>query len=62
MLSGSAAAGFLVLAGAPWWAVTVVSVVGILMPGIILLAQVVLPHDSEHKRDVVMAAMRRRDE
>ncbi|MDX3490985.1 hypothetical protein [Streptomyces sp. ID05-18] len=58
MLSGSAAVVVLAWAGAPWWAVTVVAVVGIVMPGVILLAQVVLPHDSEHKRDVMLAALR----
>ncbi|MEU6988388.1 hypothetical protein ABZ946_34055 [Streptomyces sp. NPDC046324] len=61
MLSGSAAAGVLALVGAPWWAVTVVAVVGIVMPGIILLAREVLPDDSEHKRDVMLALLRYRD-
>lgn len=58
MLSGSAAVLVLAWASAPWWAVTVVAVVGIVMPGVILLAQAILPHDSEHKRDVMLAALR----
>ncbi len=61
MLSGGAAAGVLALVGAPWWAVAVVAVVGIVVPGIVLLAQEVLPADSEHRRDVVIAVLRYRD-
>ncbi|MEV4431125.1 hypothetical protein AB0K23_38510 [Streptomyces sp. NPDC049602] len=58
MLSASAAVGALAFVGAPWWAVAVVAVLGIVMPGVILLAQVVLPEDSEHKRDLLMVALR----
>ncbi|WP_405835073.1 hypothetical protein [Streptomyces sp. NBC_00105] len=58
MLGAGAAITALALVSAPWWVVAVVAALGIVMPGVILLAQVVLPEDSEHKRDLLMAALR----
>ncbi|MFD8025747.1 hypothetical protein ACFV6G_35705 [Streptomyces lavendulae] len=61
LIGGSAVVGALVMAGAPWWAVAVCAVAALLVPGIILFAQVVLPEDSAHKRDVLLALMRQRE-
>ncbi|MEV6250641.1 hypothetical protein AB0M38_31365 [Streptomyces sp. NPDC051742] len=58
MLSASAAVATLAFVGAPWGAVAVVDALGIVVPGVTLLAQVVLSEDSEHKRALGMAALR----
>ncbi|MEU8523393.1 hypothetical protein [Streptomyces sp. NPDC048577] len=60
-LGGAAAVAALVWAGAPWWAVAVAVGLAIVVPGLILFAQVVLPEDSEHKRDLWLAVLRSRD-
>ncbi|MGW8487463.1 hypothetical protein [Streptomyces sp. NPDC055886] len=58
MLGVGAAITAITLVAAPWWVVAIVATLGILVPGVILLAQVVLPEDSEHKRDLLMAVLR----
>ncbi|WP_248283048.1 hypothetical protein [Streptomyces sp. RLA2-12] len=51
----------LTMAGAPWWAVAIAVVVGIAVPGLLALAQTLIPDESEHKRDVLLAWMRHRE-
>lgn len=46
------------LVGAPWWVVAVAVVLSIVVSGSILLAQVLIPDDSEHKRDLWLAGLR----
>lgn len=60
-LGGSAAVAALVWAGAPWWAVAFAVGLSIVVPGLILFAQVVMLEDSEHKRDLWLAVLRSRD-
>lgn len=58
ILGVGAAITAITLVAAPWWVVAIVAALGIVVPGVILLAQVVLPEDSEHKRDLLMAVLR----
>ncbi|MFD5728968.1 hypothetical protein ACFWMT_23095 [Streptomyces sp. NPDC058368] len=60
VLGGATAVGALSATGAPWWAVTVTVAFAITVPGTILLAQVLLPDASEHKRDLWLAWLRNR--
>ncbi|TXS15336.1 hypothetical protein EAO70_16610 [Streptomyces sp. adm13(2018)] len=60
VLSGPAATGGLVWAGAPWSVVAVVAVLGVVVAGLILTLLIAFPDDSEHKRDVWMARTRYR--
>ncbi|MGO4636362.1 hypothetical protein AB4225_36500 [Streptomyces sp. 2RAF24] len=55
MIGGSAGTGALAYAGAPWSVVAVVAVVGIVVPGTVLLMLGMFPTESEHKRDIWMA-------
>ncbi|MEV7739876.1 hypothetical protein AB0O75_49020 [Streptomyces sp. NPDC088921] len=58
VLSGSAVVGALTMASAPWEAV-VATLVGTLVVSLVLgLAQIVMPQESEHKRDLWLAWMR----
>ncbi|MFF4827935.1 hypothetical protein ACFY20_34090 [Streptomyces sp. NPDC001312] len=60
-VSGGAVVGTLTMAGAPWQAV-VFTVVGTLVVSLVLgLAQIVLPEESEHKRDLLLAWIRHRE-
>ncbi len=61
VLGGGGAIGVLAFAGAPWWAVAVAVVLTITAAFGILTALVLMPSDSEHKRDLWLAAMRYRD-
>lgn len=61
VLSGTAATGGLVWAGAPWSVVAVVAIFGMVVPGLILTLLIAFPDDSEHKRDIWMAFMRNWD-
>ena len=61
VLSGSAVVGALTMANAPWEAV-VATLVGTLVVSLILgLAQIVMPQESEHRRDLWLAWMRQRE-
>ncbi|MFD5728976.1 hypothetical protein GT034_06745 [Streptomyces sp. SID2563] len=60
VIGGATAVGALSAAGAPWWAVTITVALAITMPGTVLLAQVLLPDTSEHKRDLWLAWLRHR--
>ena len=61
VLGASAAVTALTLAGAPWGVVAVAVAVGIGVPGLVMLLQVLVPQESEHKRDVILAWMRHRE-
>ncbi|MFE4380437.1 hypothetical protein [Streptomyces cyaneofuscatus] len=61
VLGGGGAIGMLAFAGAPWWAVALAIVLTIIAAFGILIALVLMPSDSEHKRDLWLAAMRYRD-
>ncbi|MEV7541012.1 hypothetical protein [Streptomyces sp. NPDC089915] len=61
VLGGGGAIGALAFVGAPWWAVAVAVVLTITATFGILIALVLMPSDSEHKRDLWLAAMRYRD-
>ncbi|MEU8772608.1 hypothetical protein [Streptomyces sp. NPDC048606] len=61
VLGGGGAIGALAFVGAPWWAVAVAVVLTITAAFGILTALVLMPSDSEHKRDLWLAAMRYRD-
>ncbi|MFG3035941.1 hypothetical protein ACGFYZ_03460 [Streptomyces sp. NPDC048330] len=58
VLGGGGAIGVLAFVGAPWWAVAVAIVLTITAAFGILIALVLMPSDSEHKRDLWLAAMR----
>lgn len=60
-LGGTAIVTTLLWAGAPWWTVTIAVVLGFLIPGIVLLVQVLTPEESAHKRDLWLAWLRHRD-
>ncbi|SFG89890.1 hypothetical protein [Streptomyces mirabilis] len=61
VLSGSAVVGALTMAGAPWEAV-VSTVAGTLVVSLVLgLAQIVMPEESEHKRDLLLEWLRHRE-
>jgi hypothetical protein len=60
-LGVGAAVTALTLAGAPWVVVAVAVAVGIAVPGLVMLLQVLVPQESEHKRDVILAWMRHRE-
>ncbi|MFE2718952.1 hypothetical protein ACFXKI_45380 [Streptomyces mirabilis] len=60
-LSGSAVVGALTVAGAPW-EVVVAAVAATLPVSLVLgLAQIVMPEDSEHKLDLLLAWIRHRE-
>lgn len=59
VLGGTAATGALTLVNAPWRMVSFAVVLVILVPGLVLLAQVIVPEDSEHKRDLWLEWLRR---
>ncbi len=59
-IGGGAIVSGLVLVGAPWWVIAGVGLVSILLAGVVLLAQVLVPADSEHKRDLWLAVLRDR--
>ncbi|APY85496.1 hypothetical protein DCW30_24985 [Streptomyces alfalfae] len=58
VLGGGAAISALTFVGAPWWVVTIATLLAIVTPGTILLVQAVVPQDSEHKRDLWLALIR----
>lgn len=60
-IGAGAAVTALTMVGAPWWAVAIAVVVGIAVPGLLALAQTLVPEESEHKRDVLLAWMRHRE-
>jgi MFS family permease len=60
-ICAGAAVTALTMVGAPWWAVAIAVVVGIAVPGLLALAQTLVPEESEHKRDVLLAWMRHRE-
>ncbi|MEW2458825.1 hypothetical protein [Streptomyces albus] len=61
VVSGSAVGGALTMASAPWEAV-VLTVLATLVVSLLLgLAQIVMPEESEHKRDLLLAWIRHRD-
>lgn len=60
-ISGGAVVGALTMAGAPWEAV-VGTVAATLVVSLVLgLAQIVMPEESEHKRDLLLAWLRHRE-
>lgn len=60
-ISGGAVLSALTVAGAPWEAV-VGTVVATLVVSLVLgLAQIVMPEESEHKRDLLLAWLRQRE-
>ncbi|MFJ3820533.1 hypothetical protein [Streptomyces nodosus] len=58
---GAGTAVTVLMAGAPWWAVAIVVIVSITVPGLLALVQILIPDESEHKRDVLMEWMRYRE-
>ncbi|MFF3656612.1 hypothetical protein [Streptomyces olivochromogenes] len=60
-IGAGAAVTALTMVGAPGWAVAVAVVVGIAVLGLLALAQTLVPEESEHKRDVLLAWMRHRE-
>ncbi|WP_405675438.1 hypothetical protein OG848_47375 (plasmid) [Streptomyces canus] len=61
MVGTGAAVTALTMAGAPWWVVAIAVVVGIAVSGLLALAQTLVPEESEHRRDVLLAWMRHRE-
>ncbi|MFI2764897.1 hypothetical protein ACH5A3_39715 [Streptomyces echinatus] len=57
VLGGGTAVSALTFVGAPWWVVAIAVVLAIVTPGVILFAHAVVPQDSEHKRDLLLAFM-----
>ncbi|MEU2718418.1 hypothetical protein [Streptomyces sp. NPDC007205] len=47
------------LAGAPWWAVTLAAFLALVMTAVLGLAQILMPQESEHKRDLWLEVLRR---
>lgn len=60
-VGAGAAVTALTMAGAPWWAVAVAVSIGISVPGLLALAQSLVPQESEHRRDVLLAWLRHRE-
>jgi hypothetical protein len=49
------------LAGAPWWAVAIAIAAAIATPAALGLAQILIPEESAHKRDLWLAVLRHRE-
>ncbi|UXY24888.1 hypothetical protein N8I84_41305 (plasmid) [Streptomyces cynarae] len=49
------------MADAPWWVVAIALALGIAVSALLMLAQSLMPDESEHKRDVLLAWMRHRE-
>jgi len=58
VLGGAGAVSALALGEAPWWVVAVAVVLAIVTPGVVLLAQALLPQESDHRRDLWLAGIR----
>jgi hypothetical protein len=61
VLSGSAVVGALTMAGAPWEVVVAVVAATLAVSLVLGLAQIVMPEESEHKRDLLLAWIRHRE-
>jgi len=65
VIASGATASAMALAGAPWWAITVVAAVLAVISATVVLASVLIPQDSQHRlewwrdRRTHQAAMRR---
>ncbi|MER5698981.1 hypothetical protein ACWDBO_46760 [Streptomyces mirabilis] len=60
-LSDSAVVGALTVAGAPWEVVVAVVAATLPVSFVLGLAQIVMPGESEHKRDLLLAWIRHRE-
>ncbi|MFE2684465.1 hypothetical protein [Streptomyces mirabilis] len=58
---GGAASTALSVAGAPWWVVVIVGGVSGAAAAVIGLAQILMPQESEHKRDLWLEVLRHRE-
>ncbi|MFD8005227.1 hypothetical protein [Streptomyces mirabilis] len=61
VVGGSAVVTGLVMAGAPWWVVAIVGGVSGAAAVVIGLAQILMPQESEHKRDLWLEVLRHRE-
>jgi len=60
-IGAGASVSALTVAAAPWWVVAVTVIVGFAVAGLLALAQTLVPEESEHRRDVLLAWMRHRE-
>lgn len=58
---GGSVTSILALADAPWWLVAIALVLGAIASATVLLAQLVMPQESEHKRDLWLALIHRHE-
>ncbi|WP_326793959.1 hypothetical protein OHA79_52015 (plasmid) [Streptomyces sp. NBC_00841] len=61
VVGGGAVVTGLVMAGAPWWVVAITGGVSVAAAVVIGLAQILMPQDSEHKRDLWLEVLRHRE-
>jgi uncharacterized membrane protein len=61
VVSGGAVVGALTMANAPWEAVVVTLLVTLVVSLVLGLAKILVPEESEHKRDLLLAYFRYRE-